>query len=46
MKKLLLEVLLVTGFMLSCHAAIRKLNSGYEMPVLGLGPWTLTGESW
>ena len=22
-----------------------KLNSGYEMPVLGLGTWTLTGET-
>ena len=25
------------------HCAVR-LNSGYEMPVLGLGTWTLTGE--
>lgn len=22
-----------------------KLNSGYEMPILGLGTWTLTGET-
>ena len=21
-----------------------KLNSGYEMPILGLGTWTLTGQ--
>ena len=24
---------------------MKKLNSGYEMPVLGLGTWTLTGET-
>ena len=45
MKKSLLAVLLVTVFMLSCHATTLKLNSGYEMPVLGLGTWTLTGET-
>ena len=22
-----------------------KLNSGYEMPIAGLGTWTLTGET-
>lgn len=54
LKKLIL--FLMTSFMLtSCFAEGRvtnvelnrtvKLNSGYEMPILGLGTWTLTGET-
>ena len=30
---------------LSAQEKTVKLNSGYEMPVLGLGTWTLTGET-
>ncbi len=45
MKKSLSALLLFTVFMLSCSAETIKLNSGYEMPVLGLGTWTLTGET-
>ena len=37
---------------MTCNAAVGeklpqtvKLNSGYEMPVLGLGTWTLTGKT-
>ncbi len=45
MKKLLL--LLGFAFMALDISALEKtvkLNSGYEMPVLGLGTWTLTGQ--
>lgn len=40
-------------FMAACFGALSaetfgqtvKLNSGYEMPVAGLGTWTLTGKT-
>ena len=34
----------MTSNIFSLEKSIR-LNSGYEMPVLGLGTWTLTGET-
>ena len=45
MKKiiLILAVLLMTDLIAAKEKRTVKLNSGYEMPVLGLGTWTLTG---
>ena len=47
MKKiiLILEALLMTAFVMAEENRSVKLNSGYDMPVLGLGTWTLTGET-
>ena len=53
MKKiiLILEALLMTAFVMTEEKPMKKnadtiqLNSGFEMPVLGLGTWTLTGET-
>lgn len=45
MKKSLSAILFFAVVTLSCSAATVKLNSGYKMPVLGLGTWTLTGET-
>ena len=47
MKKiiLILEALLMTAFVMAEENRRVKLNSGYDMPVLGLGTWTLTGET-
>ena len=47
MKKLFLifAVLLMTDLIAAKENQTVKLNSGYEMPVLGLGTWTLTGET-
>lgn len=51
MKKLLLffgTFLMMTEIAFAENVEIAprvKLNSGYEMPVLGLGTWTLTGET-
>lgn len=41
---LILEALLMTAFVMAEENRSVKLNSGYDMPVLGLGTWTLTGE--
>ena len=46
MKKIIslfLEIFLITNIF-ALEKTI-KLNSGYEMPILGLGTWTLTGET-
>ena len=46
---LILAALFMTDFVLAKENPMKKLsmnvelNSGYEMPVLGLGTWTLTG---
>ena len=47
MKKLFLifAVLLMTDLIAAKENQTVKLNSGYEMPTLGLGTWTLTGET-
>lgn len=49
MKKLILSLLIgclvVTGLSAKEPSRMVKLNSGYEMPALGLGTWTLTGET-
>ena len=47
LKKLFLifAVLLMTDLIAAKENRTVKLNSGYEMPVLGLGTWTLTGET-
>ena len=47
LKKLFLifAVLLMTAFVMAEENRSVKLNSGYYMPVLGLGTWTLTGET-
>ncbi|MCQ2590943.1 MAG: aldo/keto reductase, partial [Treponema sp.] len=45
MKKII--SLFLAAFMITNIFALEKtvkLNSGYEMPVLGLGTWTLTGQ--
>ena len=46
MKKIIslfLEIFMITNIF-ALEKTI-KLNSGYEMPILGLGTWTLTGET-
>ena len=46
MKKIIslfLEIFIITNIF-ALEKTI-KLNSGYEMPILGLGTWTLTGET-
>lgn len=47
LKKLFLifAVLLMTDLIAAKENQTVKLNSGYEMPVLGLGTWTLTGAT-
>ena len=47
LKKLFLifAVLLMTDLIAAKENRTVKLNSGYEMPTLGLGTWTLTGET-
>lgn len=40
---LFLEIFMITNIF--ALEKIIKLNSGYEMPILGLGTWTLTGET-
>ena len=47
MKKiiLILEALLMTAFVMAEENRSVKLNSGYDMPVFGLGTCTLTGET-
>ena len=47
LKKLFLifVVLLMTDLIAAKENQTVKLNSGYEMPTLGLGTWTLTGET-
>ena len=47
LKKLFLifAVLLMTDLITAKENRTVKLNSGYEMPTLGLGTWTLTGAS-
>ena len=35
----------MTAFVMAEENRSIKLNSGFEMPVLGLGTWTLTGET-
>jgi len=40
-----MEALLLTVFVMAEENRSIKLNSGFEMPVLGLGTWTLTGET-
>ena len=53
MKKiiLILEALLITAFVMAEENGMKKyadtiqLNSGFEMPTLGLGTWTLTGAT-
>jgi diketogulonate reductase-like aldo/keto reductase len=40
-----MEALLLTTFVMAEENRSIKLNSGFEMPVLGLGTWTLTGET-
>ena len=47
LKKLFLifAVLLMTDLIAAKENQTVKLNSGYEMPTLGLGTWTLTGET-
>lgn len=48
---LILAALLLTDFVLAKENLMKKLsmnvelNSGYEMPILGLGTWTLTGAT-
>ncbi len=37
--------MLVSLVIMSAEAQTVKLNSGYDMPVLGLGTWTLKGET-
>lgn len=46
-KKLLLifSSLFMTHIALTQTASVVRLNSGYKMPVLGLGTWTLTGDT-
>ena len=45
-KMLLFSLLLSSSFLFAKEPPkMKKLNSGYEMPVLGLGTWTLTGET-
>ena len=45
LKKLFLifAVLLMTDLIAAKENQTVKLNSGYEIPTLGLGTWTLTG---
>jgi hypothetical protein len=47
LKKLFLifAVLLMTDLIAAKENRTVKLNSGYEMPTLGLGTWTLTGDA-
>ena len=42
---LIFVVLLMTDLITAKENQTVKLNSEYEMPVLGLGTWTLTGET-
>lgn len=48
---LILEALLMTAFVMAEEKPMKKnadtirLNSGFNMPILGLGTWTLTGET-
>ena len=45
-KMLLFSLLLSSSFLFAKEPPkMKKLNSGYEMPVLGLGTWTLTGQT-
>ena len=50
MNKGFISIVLLSLFSLPLLAAkepskMVKLNSGFEIPVLGLGTWTLTGET-
>ena len=42
---LILAALLIANFIVAEEGQRVRLNSGYEMPTLGLGTWTLTGKS-
>ena len=42
---LILSLLFMTHIVFAQKAPVVFLNSGYEMPVLGLGTWTLTGDT-
>ena len=45
-KMLLFSLLLSSSFLFAKEPPkMKKLNSGYEMPVLGLGTWTLTDQT-
>ena len=46
MKKIFFAAILVGAiFMSNAFSQNVKLNSGYQMPLVGLGTWTLTGKS-
>ncbi len=42
---LILSLFFMTHIVFAQKAPVVLLNSGYEMPVLGLGTWTLTGDT-